>query len=47
MIITGESADPAALAEAQQHAEIIFAGKDRVEPDAALQALPNALSGRV
>ncbi|OAV62118.1 dihydrofolate reductase family protein [Enteractinococcus helveticum] len=38
MIITGESADPAALAEAQQHAEIIFAGKDRVEPDAALQA---------
>lgn len=37
MIITDESADPEAVAEAKQHAEILFAGTNRVEPDVALQ----------
>lgn len=39
MIITSESADPAKLEEAKQHATVITAGKDRVDPAAALQAL--------
>lgn len=39
MVITSESADEERLAEAKRHATVITAGKDAVEPDAALQAL--------
>lgn len=38
-VITCEAADPGRRAEAQQHAEVIVAGDDRVEPAAAMRAL--------
>jgi riboflavin biosynthesis pyrimidine reductase len=38
-VITCEAADPRRRAEAEEHAEVILAGDDRVEPSAALQAL--------
>ncbi len=37
MVVTGESADPDAVAEAKQHAEVVFAGADRVEPATLLK----------
>lgn len=39
MIITTASADPDKVAEAKQHATVIIAGEERVDPAAALQAL--------
>jgi riboflavin biosynthesis pyrimidine reductase len=38
-LITCEAADPGRRAEAEQHAEVIVAGDDRVEPAAAMRAL--------
>jgi riboflavin biosynthesis pyrimidine reductase len=38
-VITCEAADPRRRAEAEQHAEVIVAGDDRVEPAAAMRAL--------
>lgn len=38
-VITCKTADPQRLAEAHEHAEVIVAGDDRVEPAAAMQAL--------
>jgi len=38
-LITCEAADPGRRAEAEQYAEVIVAGDDRVEPAAAMQAL--------
>ena len=38
-LITCEAADPGQRAEAEQYAEVIVAGDDRVEPAAAMQAL--------
>ena len=38
-LITCEAADPGRRAEAEQYAEVIVAGEDRVEPAAAMQAL--------
>jgi riboflavin biosynthesis pyrimidine reductase len=38
-LITCEAADPGRRAEAEQHAEVIVAGDDRVEPSAAMRAL--------
>lgn len=38
-VITCEAADPARRAEAEQFATVVVAGKDRVEPAAALRAL--------
>jgi riboflavin biosynthesis pyrimidine reductase len=38
-VITCEAADPGRRAEAEQHAEVIVAGDDRVEPAAAMRAL--------
>jgi riboflavin biosynthesis pyrimidine reductase len=40
-LITCEAADPGRRAEAEQHAEVIVAGDDRVEPAAAMRALAN------
>src|SRR5699024_7017804 len=39
MIITAASADPDKVAEAKQHATVITAGEERVDPAAVLQAL--------
>lgn len=39
MVITNDSADPAALAEAKRHATVLAAGRDRVDPAEVLQAL--------
>jgi riboflavin biosynthesis pyrimidine reductase len=38
-VITCEAADPGRRAEAEQHAEVVVAGDDRVEPAAAMRAL--------
>jgi riboflavin biosynthesis pyrimidine reductase len=38
-VITCEAADPGRRAEAEQYAEVIVAGDDRVEPAAAMRAL--------
>jgi riboflavin biosynthesis pyrimidine reductase len=38
-VITCEAADPGRRAEAEQHAEVIVAGDDQVEPAAAMRAL--------
>lgn len=46
MVITSESADPAAVAEAKHHAVVITAGKQRVEP-AVLLAKMAELGHRV
>jgi len=38
-VITCEASDPSRRAEAEEHAEVIVAGGERVEPAAAMQAL--------
>jgi riboflavin biosynthesis pyrimidine reductase len=39
LVITGAAADPARLEQARQVADVIVAGRDRVDPDLALQRL--------
>ena len=46
-LITCEAADPGRRAEAEQHAEVIVAGDDRVEPAAAMRALADRGHGVV